>query len=92
MEKTKNNNTSTSRLVLENQKKIMVTGVAEILSSNESSLFAKLNKGNIYIYGSGIHITKLDVEQGLLEAEGNFNQIKYNDKSDNIFKRIFRWI
>ncbi len=90
MEKTQKNNISTSKLILENQNKITVTGIIEILSSNDNTLFAKLNKGNIYIYGNGIHITKLDIEQGLLEAEGNFNQIKYNNKSDNIFKRIFR--
>lgn len=90
MEKKQNNNMSTSRLVLENQKKITVTGIVEVTSSNDSTLTAKLNKGNIFILGANIHITKLDVEQGLLEAEGNFNQIKYNNKNDNIFKRIFR--
>lgn len=90
MEKKQNNNMSASRLVLENQKKITVTGIVEVTSSNDSTLTAKLNKGNIFILGANIHITKLDVEQGLLEAEGNFNQIKYNNKNDNIFKRIFR--
>ena len=89
MEKTQKN-TANNRLVLENQKKITLTGVTEVISSNENSLVAKLNNGNIYINGHNIHITKLDVEHGLLEADGAFYQIKYNTKSDNIFKRIFR--
>lgn len=82
---------SNSRLTLENQKKITLSGVMEVVSSNESSIVAKLNKSNVYITGSNIHITKLDVEQGVLEADGLFNQIKYNQKPENLIKRIFKW-
>lgn len=81
---------SISRLSLENQKKITVTGVVEIISSNDNSILLKLNKSNLLLSGSNIHITKLDVQQGILEADGIFSQIRYNHQNTNLFKRIFK--
>ena len=41
------------------------------------------------VSGKAIKIEKLDIENGLLEASGEFDSIKYNDNG-SIFKRIFK--
>ena len=47
------------------------------------------NNEKITILGNNINITKLDVESGVIEANGLFNSIQYNSKP-NLFKRIFK--
>jgi len=88
MEKTTNTQTN-NNLILKNRKYITLDGINQIISSNENNIFAKLKDTSIYITGNQIHITRLDIEQGILEAEGIFDSIKYG-KSTNIFKRIFK--
>ena len=81
-----------SILTLTNRKKITLTNVNEIISSNETNIFLKVAQAKAQISGNSINITKLDIASGLLEAEGNFNCIKYDNKlgSRNIFKRLFK--
>ena len=76
-------------LQLKDRKILIFDGIVEIISTNETSILAKLKDTNITISGTGIHITKLDIEKGILEAEGLFESIKYG-KNANIFKRFFK--
>lgn len=76
-------------LILENRKRIKIEGIVEINSSSESGINLKLKDTSLNITGSNIHITKLDITCGVLEAEGLFDGIKYG-KSANIFKRLFK--
>ncbi len=76
-------------LFLQNRKNLKVEGVNQVLASSETNIHLKLKDTSLSILGSSIHITKLDVSAGVLEAEGNFELIKYG-KVGNIFKRIFK--
>ena len=94
MEKTVIQNEVTSVnsiLTLTNRKKLSLTNVGEIISSNENSILLKISQNKACITGKNINITKLDVASGLLEAEGIFDSIKYDKSSnENFFKRIFK--
>lgn len=90
MEKTTTMDTKIQEnLSLTNRKVLKMDGVSEIISSSETALFIKLSNTNLTINGQNMHITKLDVNSGLLEIEGNIDSIKYG-KSANIFKRLFK--
>ena len=80
-----------STLTLTNRKNLSLTGVSEIISSNDQNIFLKIGSTKMIITGKDINITKLDVANGLLEAEGIFDCMKY-DKGGNasLFKRIFK--
>lgn len=81
-----------SILTLTNRKKLTLTNVSEIISSNETTIILKVSQNKTLITGKNINITKLDVDSGLLEAEGLFNSIKYDNKSnESIIKRLFKW-
>lgn len=86
-EKTK---TTNENLNLINRKSLILEGVVEVNNTSESCISLKLKDTTLNISGSNLHITKLDVNTGIVEAEGIFDSIKYG-KSGNIFKRIFKW-
>ena len=80
-----------SSLILNNQRHISLTGIQEVYSANDKSLYLKTNNKKLLITGQNINITKLIVETGELEADGIFDSIRYSTKvSGNIFKRIFK--
>ena len=77
-------------LTLENRKTLKVAGIQEVCNSSENNICIKLKDTTLTILGTNIHITKLDVNSGILEADGEFNSIKYG-KPANIFRKIFKW-
>lgn len=80
-----------STLTLTNRKNLSLTGVSEIISSNDQNILLKIGTTKMIITGKDINITKLDVTNGLLEAEGIFDCMKYDKSgSTSLFKRIFK--
>ena len=77
-------------LTLQNRKSIKIEGIIEILSSNDASISLKMKDTTLFITGSNINITRLDVSTGIIEADGIFNSIRFG-KSGNIFTRLFKW-
>lgn len=86
---THTSNISNESLNLINRKSISIEGIVEIIASNDNNICLKLKDTLLNITGSNINIIKLDISSGLLQAEGNFDSIKYG-KSGNIFKRLFK--
>lgn len=88
---TEKTNTNSELLILSNRKNLQLEGISEVISTSDNCLVLKLKDTILSILGEGINIKKLDVNNGTLEAEGKFNNIKYGVKSGNFFKRIFKW-
>lgn len=76
-------------IILNNRKNLHIDGVVEIISTSENSLYMKLKDTFLSVSGENIHITKLDVSTGIIEADGKFLNFKYG-KTGNILKRIFK--
>lgn len=76
-------------IILSNRKNLQIDGIIEVISTSDTFLNLKLKDTNLSISGENIHICKLDVNSGTLEAEGYFSLFKYG-KSINIFKRVFK--
>lgn len=92
MEKINNNidkKQTNETLSLDNRSILKLTGIAEIISSSDTQISLKTGSSGAIITGQDIRITKLDISNGTLEAEGTFDSIKYG-KSGNIFKRLFK--
>lgn len=82
--------TTPEALSLTNRKMLKLEGIAEIISSSETCMLIKMRDTNLTITGQNMHITRLDVNLGILDVDGNIDCIKYG-KSANFFKRIFKW-
>jgi len=88
MEKVTTNNLTNENLSLNNRKNLILEGIVEIISSNDNNIYVKLKDTTLFVTGSNIHITKLDVSLGTLHAEGVFDSFKYG--KTNFIKRIFK--
>ena len=85
IEKNKNNES----LTINNRKTLKLEGIIEINSSSETLISVKLKDTSLTITGQKLHITRLDITLGILEADGIVDSIKYG-KQANIFKRFFK--
>ena len=80
-----------SKLVLENRKALEITGVSKVVSVNTTNAEVVVSGTKLYIDGNDISIEKLDVDSGILNLSGNFNEFRYTGKGKvSFFKRLFK--
>ena len=83
------------RVLLENRKKAVITGVQEIHSFNENEVLLLSEAGKILQKGEQLHVRKLNLEKGDAEVEGRVDSLSYltrnaHKKDESILKRMFR--
>ncbi len=79
--------------ILEDRKKLSVSGVNDVGSFDENVITAKTDYGELTISGEKLHITKLSLEIGELAIEGVINSLTYADiteKPGGFFAKVFR--
>ncbi|EHI97071.1 MULTISPECIES: sporulation protein YabP [unclassified Clostridium] len=86
---------SKSNLILENRKKLALSGVIEVISFDEQKIDLTTNLGNLTIKGEELKMNKLDVQNGDVTIAGNIASIVYNGKiskksNESIISRLFR--
>jgi sporulation protein YabP len=84
-----------SNLILENRKKLVLTGVIEVISFNEVVIMLNTSLGSMTIKGEGLRMNKLDVQNGEVMIVGTINSCIYSGaeiKKDNesIIKKLFK--
>ncbi len=81
-------------LIIEDRKKINISGVEEVQSFDDESVVLLTTMGELTIRGSDIKIGKLSTESGDLSITGNIRAISYTDddydSERGFFSRIFR--
>lgn len=80
-------------LILENRKALSVSGVSDVDSFDEQMIVAYTDCGELTIKGSGLHISRLNIEVGELLVEGNLSSLIYTDsapKASGFFGRVFK--
>lgn len=71
------------------RKQLTMEGVQQVDSFNESEITLETNMGVVLLRGDGLHITKLSLETGYIEAEGVFASVQYvESKSKNKGKKL----
>ncbi len=80
-------------LVLENRKKLKLTGISNVESFDEQSILAFTDLGELLIRGKNLNITKLTLDTGNLEVDGEVSSLSYNEtvhKSGGFLSKIFK--
>ena len=80
-------------VVMENRQKMSISAVTDVESFNEQEIVLNTQMGMLSIYGSMLHISKLNVETGELKVEGNVDNIAYEDKTsakESFISRLFK--
>lgn len=92
MEQTKEKNTT--ELILRNRAELNISGVCDIISSDENSIFLNTTDGTLEIGGSELHIISMNVASGTMIVDGKVDNISYHDKiqaqKNGFFARMFR--
>ena len=65
------------RLVLENRKKSMISGVQDVQSFHEQEILLLTEEGKLQIKGEGLHVKRLNLEKGEADIEGKINSLIY---------------
>ncbi len=79
--------------ILEDRKRLSVSGVNNVESFDEETIIASTDYGDLTIKGQKMHITKLSLEVGELAIEGEFFSLSYSEsvqKGGSFLSRVFR--
>lgn len=83
------------RVVLEDRKRLSVTGVQKVQSFGQKEIVLETIQGMLSIKGGGLDIKHLDLQGGLVEIEGTIVEAMFyshNSKEarQNLLGKIFR--
>ena len=79
--------------ILEDRKKLSVSGVSDVGSFDEQNVTAVTGMGELTVRGEGLHITKLSLDTGELCVEGRISSLSYAEvlpEKGGFFSRVFR--
>ena len=62
---------------LDDRARMSVTGVLDVQSFDEQDIDLLTEAGPLLIEGEGLHITKLSLEEGLVQLEGDVVSMEY---------------
>ena len=80
-------------IIMEDRKKLSVSGVTDIESFDEQTIIAITDSGELTIRGWNLHITRLNLEQGELMVDGDISSLTYTDtrpKAQGFFSNVLR--
>lgn len=63
------------------RKSITIRGVTQVGAFDEAEIFMVTVKGALLLKGEGLHITQLNLDDGILAAEGYINSVQYLEES-----------
>ncbi len=81
------------QLVLDDRRRLAVSGVSQVDSFDDHAVIAHTSLGELTIKGSALHICRLNTETGDLTMEGHVDSLEYNDPQPakgHFLKRWFR--
>ncbi len=79
--------------IMEDRKKLSVSGVTDIDSFDEQTIIAVTDLGELTIRGWNLHITKLNLEQTELLVDGEISSLTYTDvrpQAKGFFAKVLR--
>lgn len=77
---------------IENREKISITGVKQVDTFDDSEVSARLDSSGISVYGQGLHISRLDLDNGILIVDGFISGVEYSDSDSRsgFLSRLFK--
>ena len=79
-------------VILEDRKRLRLTGVSDVDSFNEQVISVYTEMGVLTVRGEGLHIGRLSVETGELDLTGDIYGMVYTDEGGrnkgSFFKRL----
>lgn len=81
-------------VILENRKKLTLTGIKDVLSFDDEIVIVESELGLLNIKGQDLKVNKISVETGDVVVDGNVRAIEYSDKDlsqkQGLMSKIFK--
>ena len=80
-------------LILKERKSLNLSGVLDVDSFDDNAVVAYTELGELTIKGSGLHISKINLDNGDLELDGEVYSMEYSDArpaAKGFFSKLFR--
>ena len=80
-------------VIIENRRKVMIEGVKDVESFNESEVIVVTHSGGLRIKGRKFEMVKICLDSGILEMSGDVSGLQYSDSDrtpNNIIMKLFR--
>lgn len=83
---------SNHNVIVEDRKKMTLTGVKDVVSFDEETVILDTVLGKLTVKGSGLHIINFDTQSGDLSAEGKIYAFVYttDEKNGGFLSKLFR--
>lgn len=84
------------KLVINNRKTSMVTGVIDVLSFDLNEILLETEQGMLIVKGTDLHVNRLSVEKGEVDLSGNIDSIAYSSagpgsrQNENFLSKLFK--
>lgn len=84
------------KLVINNRKTSLVTGVIDVLSFDLNEILLETEQGMMMVKGTDLHVNRLSLEKGEVDLSGSIDSISYSDthtgvkQGENLFSKLFR--
>lgn len=83
------------RLVLMQRKKLSLSGVQDVKNFDEHEILLLSVCGTLSIHGKELHVSRLELEKGEADIEGEVDSMVYSEhgslqKKGSAFARLFR--
>ena len=80
-------------VIMENRRKISVSGVEDVMSFDEGEIVMGTAMGVLILHGRELRIEKLSLDSGDVVIEGSADRLEYEDDSrvsGGLFSRLFK--
>lgn len=82
----------THKITFDERKQGLVTGVTDVISFDEKEIILKTCAGKMNISGTGLTLTRLDLELGETDVSGTVDGIVYSKETKKKSKKhLRRW-
>ncbi len=78
---------------IDNRSRTNITGVSDVESFNEQEIILQTEAGGLRIEGEGLHLSKLNLDDGQVAIEGEVYAMEYEPtvpEHRGLFSRMFR--
>ena len=77
---------------IDGRKKIVLTGIDEVVSMTETLAQLRTSAGGLAVAGKNMHMTKYNADEGILAIEGDIDKAAYSSDGEKggFFKRMFK--
>lgn len=71
---------SNQTVLLRDRRILELDGVSDVVGFDDTAVLLRSTLGSMTVEGTGLHITRLDLDKGLLSVEGRISAVFYTDE------------